>query len=328
MAGTGHRPAIGTTWLVGDIGATNARFGLVAPGGTLLHSSTHACDDFATIDDAIRAYLDARGDLPMPRVGALAIAAAITGDEIRMTNHPWSFSVRVLRERLGFERLVVINDFTAVAMAVPLLAETDRLSVGGGAPRAHRTIAMLGPGTGLGVSGLVPAGSEWIALSGEGGHVTMAPVSERENAVLDLMRARFDHVSAERCISGSGLVNLYNSLAALDGVPAASYTPAQITNPEIGQQDPLCHEATAMFCAMLGTVAGNLALSLGAQGGVYIAGGIVPKLGSRFAESAFRERFEAKGRMRSYLASIPTYVITHRLPAFLGCAAALMKQVD
>jgi glucokinase len=172
---------------------------------------------------------------------------------------------------------------------------------------------------------LVPAGSEWIALSGEGGHVTMAPMSKRENAVLDLMRARFDHVSAERCISGSGLVNLYNSLAALDGVPAASYTPAQITDPEIGAQDPLCSEATAMFCAMLGTVAGNLALSLGAQGGVYIAGGIVPKLGSRFAESAFRERFEAKGRMRPYLASIPTYVITHRLPAFLGCAAELAK---
>ena len=327
MAGTGHRPAIGTTWLVGDIGATNARFGLVAPGGTLLHSNTYACDDFATIDDAIGAYLDTRGDLPMPRVGALAIAAAITSDEIRMTNHPWSFSVRVLRDRLGFERLVVINDFTAVAMAVPLLAETDRLPVGGGAPRAHRTIAVLGPGTGLGVSGLVPAGSEWIALSGEGGHVTMAPVSERENAVLDLMRARFDHVSAERCISGPGLVNLYNSLAALDGVPAAPYTPAQITDPEIGQQDPLCREATAMFCAMLGTVAGNLALSLGAQGGVYIAGGIVPKLGSRFAESEFRERFEAKGRMRPYLAAIPTYVITHRLPAFLGCAAELTKLV-
>ena len=136
MAGTGHYPAIGTTWLVGDIGATNARFGLVAPGGTLLHSNTYACDDFATIGAAIRAYLDTRGDLPIPRVGALAIAAAITGDEIRMTNHPWSFSVRVLRDRLGFEQLVVINDFTAVAMAVPLLAETDRLPVGRGAPRA------------------------------------------------------------------------------------------------------------------------------------------------------------------------------------------------
>ena len=153
----------------------------------------------------------------------------------------------------------------------------------------------------------------------------MAPATERESAVLDLMRARFDHVSAERCLSGPGLVNLYNSLAALDGVPAAPYTAAQITDPEIGAQDTLCREATAMFCAMLGTVAGNLALTLGAQGGVYIAGGIVPRLGSRFAESGFRERFEAKGRMRPYLAAIPTYVMTHRLPAFLGCAAALAK---
>ena len=242
-----------------------------------------------------------------------------------MTNHPWSFSVRVLRDRLGFERLVVINDFTAVAMAVPLLAETDRLPVGGGAPVARQPIAVLGPGSGLGVSGLVPAGSEWIPLSGEGGHVTMAAVSERENAVLDLMRARFDHVSAERCISGPGLVNLYNGLAALDGVPAASYTRGADHRPRDWPQDPLCHEATAMFCAMLGTVAGNLALTLGAQGGVYIAGGIVPRLGSRFAESAFRARFEDKGRLRPYLAAIPTYVITHRLPAFLGCAAELAK---
>ena len=234
MAGTARAAAADTSWLVGDVGATNARFGLVAPGGALLHWNTYACNDFATIDEAIGAYLESRGNLPMPRLGAIAIAAAITGDQIRMTNHPWSFSVRALRDRLGFERLVAINDFTAVAMAIPLLGEADRQPVGGGAPLAGRTIAVLGPGSGLGGSGLVPAGSEWIALSGEGGHATMPPASERESAVLDLMRARFDHVSAERCISGPGLVNLYNSLAALDGVPAAPYTPAQITDPEIG----------------------------------------------------------------------------------------------
>jgi glucokinase len=325
MAATGHPPTAATPWLVGDVGATNARFGLVAPGGALLHWNAYVCDDFATIEEALRTYLGTRGDLPMPRIGALAIAAAITGDEIRMTNHPWSFSVRELRDRLGLERLVAINDFTAVAMAVPLLSEADRMPVGGGAPVANRTIAVLGPGSGLGVSGLVPMGGEWVALSGEGGHATMAPASERESAVLDLMRKRFDHVSAERCISGPGLVNLYNSLAALDGVPAAPYTPAQITDPETGAQDALCREATAMFCAMLGTVAGNLALTLGAQGGVYIGGGIVPKLGARFADSEFRRRFEAKGRMRSYVTAIPTCVITHRLPAFLGCAAALAK---
>jgi glucokinase len=322
------------TWLVGDVGATNARFGLVLPDGEILHSSTFACADFAEIGDAIAAYLAQRGGggWAQPRIGALAIAAAITGDRITMTNHPWSFSIAALRDRLGFERLIVINDFTAVALAVPRLSPSDRMPVGsssgsggdgGAAPVAGRPIAVLGPGSGLGAAGLVPAGAGWVALSGEGGHATMAPASERENAVLVAMRRRFDHVSAERCLSGPGLVNLYNSLAEIDGVPAASYTAAQITDPAIGAADPLCHEATAMFCAMLGTFAGNLALTLGAQGGVFIAGGIVPRLGRRFVDSGFRERFEAKGRLRRYMAAIPTFVVTHQLPAFLGCAAAL-----
>jgi glucokinase len=310
-------------WLVGDVGATNARFGLVTPAAEIRHTATFACADFAEIGDAIAAYLPQRGDLPMPRAGALAIAAAVTGDDIRMTNHPWHFSLAALRDRLGLARLLAINDFTAAALAVPHLGAGDRWPVGGGAAVAGKPIGVLGPGSGLGVSGLVPAGAGWVALTGEGGHATMAPASERESAVLAQMRRHFDHVSAERCLSGPGLVNLYNSLAAVDGVPAAPYTPAQITDPETGASDGLCREATAMFCAMLGTVAGNLALTLGAQGGVYIAGGIVLRLGSRFAASGFRERFEAQGRMRPYLAAIPTYVVTHKLLAFLGCAAAL-----
>jgi glucokinase len=315
--------AVGETWLVGDIGATNARFGLVSPDGAVLHSGVFAGADFAAIELAIDAYRATIGDLPPPKVGALAIAAPIAGDEIRMTNHPWHFSIAALRARLGFARLLVINDFSAVALALPRLSAADRTPAGGGAPVAAKPMAVLGPGSGLGVSGLIPAGTQWVALTGEGGHVTMAAASEREDAVLQLMRRRFDHVSAERCLSGPGLVNLYNSLAALDQVPAASYTAAQIADPAIGVRDPLCHEATAMFCALLGTVAGDLALTLGARGGVYIAGGIVPRLGSRFVASGFRERFEAKGRMRTDLAAIPTYVITHPLPAFLGCAAAL-----
>ncbi len=314
---------IGTTWLVGDVGATNARFGLVSPDGALLHSGTFAGSDFAEIGAAIGAYLATRGNLPMPRLGALAIAAPMSGDQIRMTNHPWSFSLAALRDRLGFERLVAINDFTAVALALPRLSAGDRMPVGGGAPVEGRPIAVLGPGSGLGVSGLIPAGSGWVPLTGEGGHATMAPASERESAVLELMRRHFDHVSAERCLSGPGIVNLYNSLAALDHMPAAPCTAAQITDPETGATDPLCREATAMFCAMLGTFAGNLALTLGAQGGVYIAGGIVPRLGARFVDSLFRERFEAKGRMGALLAAIPSYVVTHKLPAFLGCTAAL-----
>jgi len=313
----------GATWLVGDVGATNARFGLVSPDGAILHSAVFPCADFAEIGLAIEAYLATRGNLPMPRRGALAIAAPITSDQIRMTNHPWSFSVIALRDRLNLERLVAINDFTAVALAVPRLTAGDRMAVGGGAPVAGRPVAVLGPGSGLGVSGLIPAGAGWVALAGEGGHITMAAGNERESDVLREMRRRFDHVSAERCLSGPGLVNLYNSLAALDSVPAAPYTAAQITDPETGARDPLCREATAMFCAMLGGVAGDLALILGAQGGVYIAGGIVPRLGARFVDSSFRARFEAKGRMSGQLAAIPSYVVTHKLPAFLGCMAAL-----
>src|SRR6266849_5155163 len=278
---------IGTTWLVGDVGATNARFGLVAPDGAVLHSSNFACADFAEIGDALDAYLAMRGNFPMPRRGALAIAALITGDQIRMTNHPWSFSVAALRDRLGLDQLVTINDFTAVALALPHLTAADRMPAGGG------------------------------------GHVTMAAANERESAVLEQMRRRFDHVSAERCLSGPGLVNLYNSLAALDSVPAAPYTAAQIADLDTSARDPLCREATAMFCAMLGTVAGDLVLTLGAQGGVYIAGGIVPRLGARFVESGFRQRFEAKGRLSTHLAAIPSYVVTHPLPAFLGCVVAL-----
>lgn len=312
-----------TVWLVADVGATNARFGLISPDGTILHSSTFACADFSEIGDAVEAYLKQRGALPMPRVGALAIAAAITGDFIQMTNHPWSFSVVALRDRLGFERLRAINDFTAVALALPRLSPADRRQVGGAAPVEGKPIAVLGPGSGLGASGLVPTGSGWVALTAEGGHATMPPANDRESNVLDLMREHFDHVSAERVLSGPGLVNLYNALAALDRVPAAPYTAPQITDPRVGASDPLCREATEMFCAMLGTVAGNLVLTLGAQGGVYIAGGIVPRLGQRFADSGFRARFEAKGRMQPYLAAVPAYVVTHRLPAFLGCAAAL-----
>jgi glucokinase len=314
-----------STWLVGDIGGTHARFGLVSPDGKLLHSRTLPDEDYPTIEDAIAAFLKERGTLKMPHQGAIAVASAITGDRVAMTNHPWSFSILALQARFGFERLEIINDFTALALALPRLGPGDRLVVGGGSAVAGAPIAVLGPGSGLGVSGLVPSAKGWIPLAGEGGHATMSPFTDRESALLDRMRQHFDHVSAERVLSGPGLVNLYNTLAQLDGVPALGYTAAQITDLAIRGEDPLCAEATRMFCAMLGTMAGNLALTLGARGGVYIGGGIVPRLGNTFAESQFRERFEAKGRLHSYLEPIPTFVVTNPLPAFLGCAALLAQ---
>jgi glucokinase len=318
-------PATSTpaTWLVGDVGATNARFGLMSPERLLLQTQTYACEAYPAIEDALAAYLGGRGALPMPRQGAIAIASAIGGDRVAMTNHPWSFSIAALKARLAFERLEVINDFTAAALALPYLGPEDLMTVGGGVPVDGAPKAVLGPGSGLGVSGLVRCGSGWIALTGEGGHATLAAASDRESAAIDRMRRHFDHVSAERALSGPGLVNLYNTLASLDAVPSLGYTPAQITDHAMHGTDRLCAETVAMFCALLGTIAGNLALTLGARGGVYIAGGIVPRLGPMFADSPFRQRFDAKGRFLDYMAAIPTYVVTRPLLAFLGCAALL-----
>jgi glucokinase len=309
--------------LLGDIGATNARFALADAAGTLERVRVLACDDYPGLEAAITAYLAGDGFAPPPQEAALAVASPVTGDAVTLTNHPWSFSIAQLKQALGLSRLLIVNDFTANALAVPRLRPEDRMAVGGGTAAAGAPIGVLGPGTGLGVSGLVPTPQGFVPLASEGGHVTLPPADAREGAVLDRLRQRLDHVSAERVVSGQGLVTLYTTLAEIAGVPAGPFTPAQIADRAIGESEPLVREALAMFCAMLGTVAGNLALTLGARGGIYIAGGIVPRLGARIAESAFRRRFEAKGRMRPYVAAIPTYVVTHPVPAFLGLLALL-----
>jgi len=315
--------------LIGDIGATNARFALIGPDGALRRVRVLACDHHVTLDEAIRRYLGEElepAGLPGVVAAAIAVAAPVTGDQVTLTNHPWSFSIRELRAAVGLDRLIIVNDLAAVALAAPRL-EPDQLSqVGGGGPAADAPVAVIAPGSGLGAAAVVPSGGRWLALPGEGGHVTMPPGTARESAVLDRMRERFDHVSAERALSGPGLVNLYNTLCELDGVPAVSYTAAQITDPDITAREPHCREAVEMFCRMLGTVAGDLALTVGARGGVHIAGGIVPKLGVAFATSGFRSRFEDKGRMRPYLAAIPTWVIIHPYPAFPGLVALLTER--
>lgn len=310
--------------LLADIGATNARFGLIGSDRGFQRVRVLACEDYPSLEEAISTYLN--DELPLSgarriEAAALAIAGPVAGDRVALTNHPWSFSIRVLRRRLAVERLAVVNDFTAVALAIPHLSSGGRRQMGGGKALAGAAVGVVGPGSGLGVSGLIPVANGWLPLSGEGGHVTMAPATAREAAVLDRMRARFDHVSAERLLSGPGLINLYNTLAEIDGVQASGYTSAQITN--LCGREPYCREAVGMFCSMLGTVAGNLALTLGARGGIYVAGGIVPKLGAVFTESSFRRRFEEKGRLQAYLARVPTYVVTHPFPAFVGLAALL-----
>jgi glucokinase len=311
--------------LIGDIGATNARLALVFPGGKTATARVCALDDYPSLADALAAYLAEQSPATRPTEAVLAVASPVTGDEITLTNRAWTFSVEQLRHHLGLKRLHVINDFAANAAAIPFLGDDDRIQVGHGIAVEGAPVGIIGPGTGLGVGGLASSRSGAVTIAAEGGHVTMAAMTAQESAILDLMRKRYDHVSAERLLSGPGLVNLYNTLCELSGTPAASYTPDQITSARAWNDDPRTREATTIFCAMLGTVAGNLALTLGARGGIYIAGGIVPKLGPIFAQSEFRARFEAKGRMRNYLAAIPTYVIVRPYPGLLGAAALLRE---
>ncbi|HET9976017.1 MAG TPA: glucokinase [Burkholderiaceae bacterium] len=321
--------------LLGDVGGTNARWAWqAAPGVALDPVQVLACVDYPTIEACLRGFLESHR-LPAPRAVAFGIATAVTGDAVQMTNHPWRFSIEALRASIGAERLVVLNDFEALAHAVPVLGAADLVAVGNGQAVAGANLAVIGPGTGLGVSGLVADGrGDWRVVVGEGGHVSLPAATPREASLLAVLRERFGHVSAERALSGPGLVNLYEAACVLDGESAAALDPADVMARGLGDvdggpsraraaTDTQCAEAVRTFAALLGNVAGNLALTLGARGGVFIGGGIVPRLGARFAALPFRERFESKGRFRGYLETIPTWVIAADAPALVGAARAL-----
>ncbi len=308
--------------LIADIGGTNARFALAGANRQPYAEHTLACAGFSGLAAAVASYLQETGGL-RPNRAAIAVATPVTGDWIQFTNSHWSFSTKAIQQELGLEKILIINDFTALALSLPLLEAEERRTVGGGEAVAKAPIALIGPGTGLGVSGLVWSGEHWIPLQTEGGHVTFSPVDEREWAISRILQRRFGHVSPERLLSGPGLVNLYMALAELEGWPAEALTPAGITDRALAGACCHCQEVLELFCGALGTAAGNLAITLGARGGVYIGGGIVPRLGEFFDRSAFRSRFEDKGRFGSYLAAIPTWVITAANPALRGVAAAL-----
>ena len=309
--------------LLGDIGGTNARFAWQSgPGAPTTWVERYSCADFESLGAAIHCYLTSHG-LPAPRDCALGIATPILGDRVKMTNSSWSFSISALKEQFGFERLVVINDFTALALALPELDQTKLHPIGFGEAVPGCAKALIGAGTGLGVSGLLPDGNgRWVPIAGEGGHVSLVAQTEEEIAVLAQLRARFGHVSAERVLSGSGLVNLCEASAALAMRSPQFGTAEQILS--ASDTDPDCQRAVQWFAAFLGATAGDLALTLGARGGVYIGGGIAPRLLLALEGSNFRARFEGKGRFASYLAAIPTWVIvSEHSPALIGAARAL-----
>ena len=334
-AGPGAAPtALPLPWLVADIGGTNARFGWLAEGsGTLSHVTTLPAAGHPGPADAAAHYL---AGLAMalgsayraPRAAAFAVATAVGSDHIAFTNSGWSFSRREAQGALGLDELLVLNDFEALALSLPRLQPSQVRAWPGctdpAAPTPRSTLAVIGPGTGLGVAGLVPLlQGGWVAVPGEGGHATLSAADDFDAALLAAVWREHPHVSAERLLSGIGLPVLHDAVAAVLGRAAAPLSAAHIVERGLDGQCEVCSRTLDAFCALLGSFAGNVALVLGARGGVYIGGGIVPRLGERFFQSSFRQRFEAKGRFEAYLQAIPTLLITDTLAALNGGVQAL-----
>lgn len=310
------------TLLVGDVGGTNARFALahmVEGKPVLEHHESFPAERYPTFLEGVRAFID--GCAVKPTGGVLAVAGPVTDGEIDLTNSPWRVSEAEL-QTLGLKPVRLINDFEALAWGAPVVPADMLASLGGPAGgEPHTAIAVLGPGTGFGVSALARDvhGNE-IAMPSEGGHACFAPGDAIEDEILRILRRRYDRVSIERLICGPGLLNMHRALAEIDGRESHIEDPAQITTEAMENPNSPCGATLARFCAILGSVAGDIALTTGARGGVYIAGGIAPRILPFLKASPFRERFERKGRFQDYMAAIPTNVILHKHAALLGAA--------
>lgn len=312
--------------LVADIGGTYARLAHYAPDGALTQAMRFECARFPTLDAVLRAYAESTAT-PLPTRAAFAIAGPVIGETVHMVNRGWVFRRADLQAAFGFRHLLLVNDFAAVAAAIPALTTVDIVPLGE-SPRPVRNdevprapIAVLGPGSGLGVASLVPgANGRYIVLPGEGGHTTLAAVDDRDAAVLARLRARFGHVSAECALSGPGLVHLYQAVCELAGLRITDARRPDEVVAAATAGEAQARTAVELFAGFLGSVAGNLALTVGARGGVYVAGGVLAHLGTLFDAARFRQRFCDKGRLFSWLEDIPTWHIIHPTPAFPGLA--------
>ncbi|KJK18512.1 glucokinase [Pseudomonas sp. 2(2015)] len=311
--------------LVGDIGGTNARFALWQD------NRMHAVQVFATADytspeQAIGAYLAAQG-LARGELGAvcLAVAGPVDGDEFRFTNNHWRLSREAFCNTLQVERLLLINDFTAMALGMTRLQAGEYRSVCQGAPDPGRPALVIGPGTGLGVGTLLSLGGErWMALPGEGGHVDLPVGNAREVQIHQQIANEIGHVSAETVLSGGGLLRLYQAICALDGQPAPLQSPAAITDAALAGE-PVALAVIEQFCRFLGRVAGNNVLTLGARGGVFIVGGIIPRFAELFLASGFAASFADKGCMSGYFKDVPVWLVTAEFSGLLGAGVALQQ---
>ncbi len=320
------------THLIADIGGTNIRIAVVTPqseheqGQYYQDVETYKCADYSNLAAVLQSYIEKKGLVGKPLDACLAIACPVDDDLISMTNLPWQFSQSQLKEQLGFSTLTLINDYTAIAMAIPLLSEQQKVKVGGGEAISGKAISVCGPGTGLGVANLVPVDNKWVCISGEGGHVDFAPVGEFEISILKYLNRIKARVSYEQLLSGYGLEQVYQAVCAIKhDTNNERLTAADISAKGVNGECELCRLSLSVFCRVLGAFAGNLALTCNSLGGVYIAGGIVPRFIDFVKTSAFRERFESKGRLSHITRQAPTYIITEQQPGLLGAAAYALQ---
>lgn len=315
--------------LIADIGGTNIRIAQASSqtDNYISHIETYQCAKFDSLAEVLSLYITSQGLQQASINACLAIACPVDNDLISMTNLPWQFSQTALKQSLNLNSLTFINDYTAIALAIPLLNDEQKVKIGGGEAVANKPISVCGPGTGLGVANLVPVNGQWHCVSGEGGHVDFAPVGEQEISVLRFLNTLKERVSYEQLLSGYGLEQVYQALANETAEQTAANLSAQdISQRAIDNTCPVCHQALVLFCQALGGFAGNLALIMNSQGGVYIAGGIVPRFIDFLKTTKFRERFESKGRLSHITKQTPTYVITEQQPGLLGAAAFLLQK--
>jgi glucokinase len=305
--------------ILADIGATNARFALLEDSQRL-DTTTYAVADYASPVEAARAFLAGPAAGHKPTMAVLAAAGPVVNGRITMTNAAWTVDAERIRNGLGLASVYVINDFEALGWALPGLRPADLVELGHVWPPGHGTMAVMGPGTGFGLAALASDGKTEVVLVTEAGHATLPSENRREDAIILVLRERLQHVSVERVLSGPGLVQLYHAIAEVDALTVPQRSAAEIVDHALAGDCEACRNALDAFCAFLGGVAGNAALTLGALGGVFIAGGIAPRFTDFLRQSAFRERFEAKGRMSPYMARIPTSIVVHPYPAFVGLA--------
>lgn len=303
--------------LLADIGATNARFALLVQSGVAV-SETYAVADHASPVDAMRAFLTGPASGHRPQRALIAAAGPVHAGRVTLTNAAWVVDPNRIAKALDMQDVRVLNDFEALGWSLPALQPGDLATVGTPRGGEQGTMAVLGPGTGFGLAALAYGRQEQIVLVTEGGHATLSSENRREDAVIVALRHQLRHVSVESVLSGPGLVDLYHAIAKTDGKSVPGRDNSDIIERALAGDCEVSRETLELFCAFLGSVAGNIALSLGASGGVFIAGGIVPRFTDFLRRSSFRERFEAKAKMSAYLARIPTAVIVHPKPAFIG----------